>query len=402
MDKKLKAKIIIILGVLTGLGPFSIDMYLPGFSHIANDFNVNIAVVSLSLTSYFIGISLGQLVYGPLMDRFGRKKPLIIGIFIYLFASIGCALSPNIYCLIVCRFVLALGACAGIVGSRAIVKDLFLPKETINVFSMLMLVMGVSPIIAPLIGSFVTVTLGWRFIFYFLFLLSMAMILITSFFLPESRGEDKGVSLRPFEIIRRYLLIFDQPLFVVFALAGSAVFSGLFAYISGASFVYMKLFKFSEIQFGFLFSMNAVGIIGGSQINLLLSRRFKSSSIFFNLGIVHVLISFALIASAFFTGFPAPATVFLIFLYLLILGILNPIGIALALYPFKENAGSASALLGGIQMVMNAVSTVLVSRFHNETIFPMVIVMSACALLSLIIQAAGKAFFKNKQALEMI
>ncbi|MBN2544282.1 MAG: multidrug effflux MFS transporter [Spirochaetes bacterium] len=401
MDKKLKAKIIIILGALTGLGPLSIDMYLPGFQHIANDLKVNIAVVSMSLTSYFIGISSGQLIYGPLMDRYGRKKPLMIGLFIYLFASLGCALSPNIYCLIVCRFVLALGACSGIVGSRAIVKDMFLPEETVNVFSMLMLVMGVSPIIAPLVGSVVAVTLGWRFVFYLLFVVSFIMILTVFFLLPESRGEDKRVSLKPHKIFGQYISLLNQPMFVIYAIAGSVIYSGLFAYISGASFVYMKLFKFSEIQFGFLFAFNAVGIIGGSQINRFLIWKFKSQSVFFNLGIVQVILSLILISSAIFINVPVSLTVFLIFLYLFIFGILNPIGIALALYPFKENAGTASALLGGIQMVASAVTSVLVSRLHNETIFPMIMVMSACASISVIIQTAGKAFYKNRTVLEI-
>jgi len=279
---------------------------------------------------------------------------------------------------------------------------MFLPDEIIIVFSMLMLVMGVSPIIAPLIGSITAVTLGWRFIFYLLFLISIIMILTVVFLLPESKKEDRLVSLKPHKIFGQYMLLFKKPAFVIFAIAGSAVYSGLFAYISGASFVYMKLFKFSEIQFGLLFAFNAVGIIGGSQINIFLTKKFKSSSIFFNLGLVHIFISLILIASAFFPAVPVQATVVLIFLYLLIFGMLNPIGIALALYPFNVNAGTASALLGGIQMVANACASALVSRFHNETIFPMIIVMSACAVLSVTIQAAGKAFFKNKPAFDVI
>jgi len=180
-----KLYLILILGLLTAIGPFSIDMYLPAFPDIARGLHTTVADVTLSLSSFFIGISFGQLLYGPLLERFGRKKPLYAGLCIYLIASIGCALAGSVNALIAFRLLQALGGCAGMVAARAIVRDIFEVKENAKIFSTLMLVVAVSPIIAPTLGGYVTAVLGWRYVFAILMVISLVILVGIHFLLPE-------------------------------------------------------------------------------------------------------------------------------------------------------------------------------------------------------------------------
>src|SRR6188508_3843840 len=185
-----KFHLITILGLLTAIGPFSIDMYLPAFPDIAKNLHTTVAQVTLSLSSFFIGISAGQLLYGPLLERFGRKKPLYIGLCIYLLASIGCALAASVNALIILRLLQALGGCVGMVAARAMVRDLFEVKENAKIFSTLMLVVAVSPIIAPTLGGYITSALGWRYVFLMLIIVDIIVIISAWFLLPESKKPD--------------------------------------------------------------------------------------------------------------------------------------------------------------------------------------------------------------------
>src|SRR5689334_16346646 len=177
--------LILILGLLTAIGPFSIDMYLPAFPDIAKGLHTTVAQVTLSLSSFFVGISFGQLLYGPLLERFGRKKPLYAGLCIYLVASIGCALAASVNALIILRLLQAVGGCVGMVAARAMVRDMFEVKENAKVFSTLMLVVAVSPIIAPTLGGYVTSILGWRYVFVMLIIVDVIVIVCAYFLLPE-------------------------------------------------------------------------------------------------------------------------------------------------------------------------------------------------------------------------
>ena len=195
MTKKKYFLTILILGTLSAISPFSIDMYLPGFPAIARDLNTTVAQVQLSLSSFFIGISVGQLLYGPLLDRYGRKKPLYFGITLYLISSVGCAFTGSVESLIVFRFLQALGGCVGMVASRAMIRDLFPVSEIAKVFSLLMLVIGVSPLIAPTVGGYVTAIFGWHYVFIILAVMSALILAAVHYALPESREPDKTLSL---------------------------------------------------------------------------------------------------------------------------------------------------------------------------------------------------------------
>src|SRR5688572_13025276 len=188
--------IILILGLLATVSPFSIDMYLPAFSQIASDFGTTPARISFSVTSYFIGLAIGQMIYGPLLDRFGRKRPLYVGLTIFIITSIGCMQAQSTEALVVLRFVQALGGCVAWVAALAMVRDFFPVEQSARVFSLLILVIGLSPLLAPTIGGFIATGLGWRWVFSVLAVIALLILLVTIFFLPEGHKPDKSVSLK--------------------------------------------------------------------------------------------------------------------------------------------------------------------------------------------------------------
>lgn len=382
MDNKPHLKIIYVLGFLTAIGPFSIDAYIPGFPEIAKDLGTDIEHVTLSLTSYFIGISLGQLFYGPVLDRFGRKKPLLTGLFIYMASAIGCAFAPSIYLLIAFRFLLAMGACVGMVASRAVVRDLFSPHETAKVFSMMMLVMGVAPILAPVLGGFIVASAGWRYVFLLMLIASGAMTFLISRFLPETKAADPTVSFHPVKLVSGYFSLFRDRTFLVYAIASGAASAALFSYISDSSFVFIQLFGIPESYFGWIYGMNAMALISASQFNRFWlskknSRQITSITIFIQFTAALILVTCILMNANYLV------IMLLIFFYLFWLGFLNPNTTALALENFQKNAGTASAMLGSMQMVFGATASALVSLFHNGTALPMAFFMMIFSVLGM-------------------
>ncbi len=386
--------IIFILGLLSAVGPFSIDMYLPAFNIIANDFGTTVDQVQLSLSSFFIGIAAGQLVYGPLLDKFGRKKPLIIGLSLYIFASIMCIFSTSIEQLILFRFIQALGSCSGMVASRAMVRDYFLPQEAAKIFSMLMLVVGISPILAPSVGAFVMSHYEWHVIFAILTIISFLILLGVIFFLPESYAGNKNLSLAPREVTASFWSVIKHPVFLRFCLVGALSSSGMYAYLAGSPFVLQEYYGLSEAQYGIAFAFIASALIFATQINRIALNRRSSADISKFAVQFQSIVALFFIATTLAGWITLPLMIGIIFLFLLAQGFTFPNTSALALAPFKELAGSASALLGCVQMGVGALASAAVSLLHNGTATPMVSVMVGCSFLSLIVYRFLPRFIK--------
>ena len=393
---------IFTLGLLSAMGAFSIDMYLPGFPDIARDLHTTVAHITLSITSFFIGISVGQLIYGPLLDKFGRKKPLYIGLIVYLLTSIACAFAPTANALIGIRFLQALGSCAGMVASRALVRDIFPVQENAKIFSLLMLVLALSPIVAPTLGGYVSSAFGWQSIFYILAGIAGSTLLLVYFKIPNGRMPDASLSLLPRPIINSFLEVSKVPQFYTYAFAGAIASSGLYAYIAGSPFVFMELYHVSEKQYGWIFAIIAMGLITASQVNTLLLRKYSSEQIIRVTLFCQCLAGMALVLGNYFHFLGLYSTIFLIWVFLSTQGFAFPNSSALCLAPFTKNAGTASALMGAIQLGIGAVSTALVSIFNNGTALPMSVVMCCCAVSSFTVLLIGRRVIARRNNIQLV
>jgi MFS transporter, DHA1 family, multidrug resistance protein len=382
--------IILILGTLSTISPFSIDMYLPGFPAIAADLDTTIAQVQLSLTSYLVGISLGQLLYGPLLDRFGRKYPLYVGLSIYILASLGCSLVSSVDHLIVMRFLQAVGGCAGMVAAQALVRDLFPVNQTAQAFSLLTLVIAVSPMVAPAVGGYVATAFGWHAIFIILAVITALILLSIYFVLPEGKPPDPTLSLRPGPVLHNFFSVLRQPQFLVYALVGGIASSAPFAYIAGSPDVFMNLYRVSEREYGWIFAVLAFAMIGSTQLNHFLLKRFRSEQVIFVTLIYQSLAGLVLVYGTWAGWYGKIELIALMFVFLTGQGLTNPNASALSLAPFSRLAGSASALMGSFRMGMGGLTSAAVSLLHNGTPVPMVGVMTLCAVGGLVVLLIGR------------
>lgn len=393
MEKQLKRDrflTIFTLGLLAAVGPLSIDMYLPSFPAIAEDFDTTVSHVGLSLSSFFVGISIGQLIYGPLLDWFGRRTPLYVGLVLYLITSVLCAFSTGANMLIAFRFFQALGSCVGMVAARALIRDLFPVKENAKIFSFTMLVIAVSPILAPTFGGYISAHFGWPVIFLVLASVSFFILLAVYYWLPAGRGPNKEMSLMPAPIIRNFLHVWKIPRFRIFALVSAVSASGLYAYIAGSPVVFMEVYSVSEKQYGWIFAFLALGLVSANLINTLLLKKFTSRQIILGAQFFQVIMGVILIGFALFDQLSLTASLVIIWLYLCTQGFVFPNSSALAMAPFTKAAGTASALMGAVQLGIGALTTAAVSSFSHTSATPMAAAMCLSALLAFFIFVFGK------------
>ncbi len=376
---------LLYLGSTTAIGPLAIDMYLPSLKSISLDLNTSMAEVQFSLTSFFIGIALGQFLYGPIIDRYGKRKPLLFGITLYLIGSVLCSMAINSQMLIMSRFIQALGGASGMVVSRVIVRDQFDKIEAAKIFSMLMLVIGLAPILAPSIGTYVNIYLGWKSIFYLLALFSFFILIRSSKIVTESKKEIKSQQKKYFfnELKIEYVffkeVICDKS-FIIPSLSGALMQSVLFAYIAGSAYLIMDIFKISSGTYSIIFALNAVALIGCAQINARLVNRFKLEKIFFWAQKVNLTLAFILTLIAIFN--PSPILYVLVLMSCLgSLGFTFPNSTALSLAHTKH-AGRASALLGTIQFTIAAISSSLVNSIQLIHPMAMAFVILGVSLIS--------------------
>lgn len=380
-----KNYLIVLLGVLAALGPFTIDMYLPGFQRIAEDLYTDEQHVAFTLTSYFIGIAIGQLVYGPIVDKYGRKNPLLFGLSIYILAALGITFSTSIDMMIGMRFLQALGGCVGMVASTAIISDVYEVQYRARAFSLIMLVMGVAPLIAPSIGSFFVENADWEYIFYFLAVFATLISFLIYFFLPETSQYMHSNKLKISTISIEYFQILKNRTFLFYTLSGSLAMSILFAYISSASYIFLTLYQLDTTSFSILFAINASGLIMGSYINGLLTKKFNYIKIANFASIVLSLVSITMLVLVILvSNLPFQIIVAGLFLILFTIGFINPNATAASLSPFTENAGSASALGGAMRMGVGAMVAAAVGLFQGESSVMMFLTMFILSFLACI------------------
>jgi DHA1 family bicyclomycin/chloramphenicol resistance-like MFS transporter len=386
--------LILILGALATISPFSIDMYLPGFPAMAEQLHTSIDKVQLSLTSYFIGIAVGQLLYGPILDRFGRRKPLMIGLLIYVAASITCAFANSVEWLIAIRFAQALGGCVGMVASQALVRDIFPPNKTAQAFSLITLVIAVSPMVAPTVGGYVTSSVGWQWVFIILAGITSMILVAAYVMLPAGKGANPKLSLKPKAVTKNFFLVARHPQFLVYSLAGGLATAAPFAYIAGSPDVFINQYHVTEQQYGWIFALLAGGMIGSTQLNHIILKRITSENAIRYALMFQGVIGILLVGGTLLGGWHLFPMLVLMFLFLCGQGLIGPNTTALSLAPFEHHAGSAAALLGAWRMGTGALISATVSVLHNNTAMPMVGVMAVCAWISLAILIAGRGVIR--------
>lgn len=390
-------KTILILGALSAFGPLAIDFYLPGFPAMATAFGTDETQIQLTLAVYFLGLSIGQLIYGPIADRFGRRIPLLVGVALFTVASLACALAPSLEWLIGARFVQALGGCAGMVLSRAIVSDKCDAVGAAKVFSQLMLVMGLAPILAPMLGGLLVNLYGWQSIFIVLTLFSALAALAVALGLPESLPDN--VPRQPLSgALRQYGRLLKDREFLGHALTGGIAMAGMFAYIAGSPFVFIKLYDVPAEHYGWLFGSNAAGFILVAQINArLLAKRgpafLLARTIWIYLAAGVVLLG----VSALHTQQLWPLLIPL-FVCIASLGCIIPNASACAMSGQGARAGSASAMLGCLQFSVAAGAASLVGVLHNGTAMPMAMVITLCGVLAVVLAMATRRVYTARIA----
>ena len=380
--------LIFLLGALAAIGPFSIDTYLPAFPAIAQTFHTTVGDVEATLAVYFVGLSLGQLFYGPFADSYGRKPPLYAGLLLFIASAVGCIYSGNIGTLTALRFFQAVGGCSATLISRTVVRDYFSPREAASIFSYLMLVVGVSPVVAPIIGGYLVVHASWRATFWLVIAIGAACLLSVAIFLRESLPPERRQPVRVSRVLHLYGSLLADRVFLVHALSSSLVMAGLFAYLEGSPLVFIELNHISADRFGFFFGVIAAGLISASQVNGFLVRRLHPGSILRVVLVISAASGIALFATqvTHIGGFPALLA--LLFVSVACLGFASPNATALAMVPHGKVAGAASAMLGCLQFGIGGAGGMLVSGLDNGTSIPMVSVIATGSCLALAINLA--------------
>lgn len=380
-----KTFLIILLGILAAIGPFTIDMYLPAFGRIADALGTDESRVAFTLTSYFFGIAIGQLIYGPVVDKYGRKKPLLFGLFLYAVSAVGCALSSSIEMMIVMRLFQALGGCVGMVASVSIISDVYQVDQRARAFSSIMLVMGIAPLIAPSLGSLIVSNASWEYIFYFLAAFSTLVWLLIYVFLPETSRYMHRNPLKIKTVANSYKLVLQNKVFLNYTLAGSLSMAILFAYISAASFIFLNHYQLSEERFSLLFAVNASGLVVGNFLNGRLTKYYHYLTMAKYASIILFTVTAVVFTIFYFQENPSyPATVISLVTIMFLIGFINPNATAASISPFTENTGTASALGGAVRMGVGAIVAAVMGVLPVISPMVMFTAMASLSLLTMI------------------
>jgi DHA1 family bicyclomycin/chloramphenicol resistance-like MFS transporter len=385
------ARLIVVLGSVNAIGPLSIDMYLPAFPDIARELHTTATEVQLTLTACVAGLALGQLVVGPLSDRVGRRVPLVAAMATYAVASLLCASAANVGMLIGLRFVQGLAGAGGIVIARAVVRDLHTGAAAVRLFSSLMLVTGLAPILAPLVGGQLLALTSWQGIFVTLAVLSALIAGLAALALPETLPPERRSTHGLARTVRTMTALLRHRSFLGHALAAALTFGALFAYISGSSFVLQRIYGLSPQAYSLAFAMNGLGLIAASQVNARIVERVGPTRLLQRALACVVTSALVLLVVVSVGGLPLGALLVPMFAIVSSLAFVMPNATALALADHPEVAGTASALLGVIQFLVGAIAAPLVGVAGPDSAVPMGVVMVVLAVGALFAQrAAGR------------
>ncbi len=384
--------IILVIGLLNGLMPFTTDLYLPAFSVMAESLNTTVGFIAMTMSTFFAGSCIGQIAAGPILDKFGRKNPMMIGLVLFLVTSIGCAWAPFIEVLLGLRFFQAVGISMCNVGGKTVVRDLFYPEDTARIFSLIGLVMGIAPIIAPSVGAVMLVNFGWESIFYFLGIFSFLLIILLYYFLPYTGKSTTAYSLSFSNVFNNYKKVVSNKIYLSYTLVTALTSAVLFSWITNSSFIFIELLGMTEKQFGLVFACTAGCMVIASQVNYLLLRKFKPSEIAFVAIIADVILSIYLyyLVNTEFTSLSLILNMCAILFFLTMISI-N--GLSIGLNQIEEDLGVATAFMGSLRMGLSALVTFIVSYFLVDSAVPMAIAILVMSVISLILQ------YKFKQAL---
>ncbi|ANP74443.1 multidrug effflux MFS transporter [Cryobacterium arcticum] len=378
------AALLVVLALLSALAPFAIDMYLPAFPTMTADLNTSATSIQLTLTAFFIGIAAGQLVFGPLSDRFGRVRPLVIGSILLILASAAAALAPTVGILIVARFVQGLTGAAGMVVGRAIVSDLAVGKPAARAFSLMMVVSGVAPVLAPFVGSLLVGPVGWRGVLWVVTALSVLMLAAVLLVVRESHPAERRAHARirvpgeasPMRALWSRVFIANTVTFIF-------AFAVMMAYISASPFVYQVMIGMGPVTYGITFGVNALGLVGASAFSARLAHAVGPARVL-QIGIAVMLVSTAALFVLVVTGAPAATFIVPIFIAVASVGLVLGNATALALGAVPKAAGTASAVLGAAQFALAALVSPMVTIAGEDTALPLAITMLAAAVIALI------------------
>ena len=372
-----------MLGVMVAIGPLSIDIYLPAFPSMAEDFGVSVSAIAKSVPAYFIGLVFGQLFYGPFSDRVGRVKPMYLGMTIFIIASIICATTNNEYVLFAARTLQALGACVTAVVTRAAIRDTLNPVQTARAFSLMVLVMGVAPILAPSLGAMILQVADWHAVFWFLAGFGLLNLILTKLFLKETLKPEYRNTKPMRETFGQYLSLIKDGRFMLPALAAGLLQGAFFIYLSISSELFMVNYHLTEQQFAIAFGVNAFGFIALTQVNQLLTKRFDLIQLLRVGALIQLIASSCLLVLGLMFG--GQADFYLVFLSIFIciagLGFTQPNAAAIALAFQKSRAGMASAMQGALQFSVGIFGGLLIGLFELNPVTKLGIIVSILVMV---------------------
>lgn len=386
-------KFAVVLGLLSTVGPFAIDMFLPALPEIASDLETSVAATQATLTSFFVAIGLAQLIYGPWSDQAGRKMPLYLGLSVFIVGSVGCFFVSDIEWLVAFRFLQGLGGAVVMVLPRAIIRDLHTGSEATRLMALIMLVISVSPMLAPLFGSFVLQIFDWRGIFVVLCIAALVSLVLTRFALPETLAKERRVPINLHSLLRGSVTLLTDLKFMSLTFVGGFAMASFFVFIASASFVYSEEFGLTPTQFSLAFAANAAGFFVASQFAAPLGTKFSMPRVVTVATFSFMLVTLALLTIALTSHLSLFVLIGMLFLANALLGLVIPTTMVMALDDHGDIAGLASSLGGTFQMLAGGLMITVASPFFNGTALPMVAAIALCSVI---------AFFMSRLALGRI